>query len=132
MIPEGGTAQSLVPPYGIPMPIFTLAAKDLRLLLRDARSAVILLVTPLLLILVLGLSLGEGFGEKPDERLRISVVNLDRGLPTKQPFPEKPWSEVVIDDLSATQDIRLEIISDRAEAEKLVQRGSRPAVLVFE
>ena len=58
------------------MPILTLALKDLRLLLRDARSAVILFVTPLVLILVLGLALGEGFGEKPDERLRISVVNL--------------------------------------------------------
>ena len=114
------------------MPILTLALKDLRLLLRDARSAVILLVTPLLLILVLGLALGEGFGEKPDERLRISVVNLDRGLPTKQPFPNKPWSEVVIDDMSATPDIRIEIITDRAEAEKLVSRGSRPAVLIFE
>ena len=68
------------------MPILTLAAKDLRLLLRDARSAVILFVTPLVLILVLGLALGEGFGEKPDER-RAFVVNLDRGLPAKQPFP---------------------------------------------
>ena len=114
------------------MAILTLAAKDLRLLLRDARSAVILLVTPLLLILVLGLALGEGFGEKPDERLRISVVNLDNGLKTKQSFPGKPWSEVVIDDLSATQDIRLEIIPSRAEAERLVARGSRAAVLVFE
>jgi linearmycin/streptolysin S transport system permease protein len=114
------------------MPILTLAAKDLRLLLRDARSAVILLVTPLLLILVLGLALGEGFGEKPDERLRISVVNLDAGLKSKQSFPEKPWSDVVIDDLSATQDIRLEIIGDRNEAERLVARGSRAAVLVFE
>lgn len=113
------------------MPILTLAAKDLRLLLRDARSAVILLVTPLVLILVLGLALGEGFGEKPDERLRISVVNLDAGLKQKQAFPEKPWSEVVIDDLSATQDIRLEIIKDAAEAKRLVDRGSRPAVLIF-
>ncbi len=77
------------------MPILTLAAKDLRLLLRDPRSAVILLLTPLLLILVLGLALGEGFGEKPDERLRISIVNLDRGLPGDVPFPDKPWSEVV-------------------------------------
>jgi ABC-2 type transport system permease protein len=114
------------------MPVFTLAAKDLRLLLRDARSAVILLVTPLLLILVLGLALGEGFGEKPDERLRISVVNLDAGLKTQQSFPDKPWSEVVIDDLSATKDIRLEIIGDRDEAERLIARGSRAAVLIFE
>ncbi|AMV25976.1 Inner membrane transport permease YbhR [Gemmata sp. SH-PL17] len=114
------------------MPILTLAAKDLRLLLRDPRSAVILLLTPLLLILVLGLALGEGFGEKPDDRLHISVVNLDRGLPGKVPFPEKPWSEVVIDDLSATQDIRLEIIRDRGEAERLVAKNRRPAIIVFE
>src|SRR4051795_7214046 len=102
------------------MPILTLAAKDLRLLLRDARSAVILLVTPLLLILVLGLSLGEGFGEKPDERLRISIVNLDKGLPTNQGFPGKPWSQVVMDDLTATAGIRLEILPDVAEAERLI------------
>src|SRR6266545_4876590 len=114
------------------MAILTLAAKDLRLLLRDPRSAVILLLTPLLLILVLGLALGEGFGEKPDERLRISIVNLDDGLKEKVAFPEKKWSEVVIDDLSATQDIRLEIITDRAEAERLVAKNRRAAVIVFE
>lgn len=114
------------------MAILTLAAKDLRLLLRDPRSAVILLATPLVLILVLGLALGEGFGEKPDERLRIAIVNLDAGLPVHRQFPEKPWSEVVLDDLSATPDIRIELIPDRGTAERLVTRGSRPAVLVFE
>jgi ABC-type Na+ efflux pump permease subunit len=114
------------------MPILTLAAKDLRLLLRDPRSAVILLVTPLLLILVLGLALGEGFGEKPDERLRVSIVNLDGGLPGKVSFPEKPWADVVIDDLSATPNLRIEVIQDRAEAERLVTKGKRAAVLVFE
>ncbi|MCI0702248.1 MAG: ABC transporter permease, partial [Planctomycetia bacterium] len=115
-----------------PMPILTLAGKDLRLLLRDPRSAVMLLITPLLLILVLGLALGEGFGEKPDERLRISIVNEDRGLSKPVSFPEKKWSDVVIDDLSATQDIRLEIITDRAEAEKLIAKNRRAAVIIFE
>jgi ABC-type transport system involved in multi-copper enzyme maturation permease subunit len=113
------------------MPIFTLAAKDLRLLLRDPRSAVILLVTPLLLILVLGLSVGEGFGESQDERLRISVVNLDAGLAAKVTYPEKRWSDVVLDDLSATQDIRLEIVADRAEADRLIAKNRRAAVIVF-
>src|ERR1700677_944321 len=102
------------------MPIFTLALKDLRLLLRDPRSAVILLITPLLLILVLGLALGEGFGETPDDRLRISIVNLDAGLPPGTTYPKKRWSDIAIDDISATQDIRLELIPDRAEAERLV------------
>src|SRR5262245_53458795 len=63
------------------MPIWSLAKKDLRLLVRDPRALVILLVMPFLFILVLGMSLGEGFGKKPLEGLRVSVVNLDRGLP---------------------------------------------------
>ena len=59
--------------------IRTLAAKDLRVLLRDRRSAMILLAMPLIFVLVLGLALGEGFGEKPDDRLRVSLVKLDLG-----------------------------------------------------
>ncbi len=62
------------------MPTWTICKKEGRLLVRDRRSALILLVMPLLFILVLGLSLGEGFGQKPDDRLRVSLVNLDRGF----------------------------------------------------
>ncbi len=63
------------------MAVWTLAKKEVRLLLRDRLAAVILLLMPLLFILILGLLLGEGFGQKPDERLRVSLVDLDRGLP---------------------------------------------------
>jgi ABC-2 type transport system permease protein len=59
--------------------IWTLAGKELRLLLRDRLAAFILLVLPLVFVLVLGLLLGEGFGQKPDDRLRISLVDLDAG-----------------------------------------------------
>jgi hypothetical protein len=112
--------------------VWILAAKDLRLLLRDARSAVILLLTPLVLIVVLGVALGEGFGEKPDDRLRITVLNLDRGLPQGVDFPEKSWAEVVLDDLSATPDIRIELLPSRAVAERLIAQSRRPAVLILE
>src|SRR5438105_1022004 len=61
------------------MAIWTLAKKELRLLLRDRRAVVILLAMPTIFILILGMSLGEGFGQKPDERLRVSLVDLDRG-----------------------------------------------------
>ena len=61
--------------------IGTLARKDLRLLLRDPRAVLILLAMPLIFILVLGVSLGEGFGQKPAERLRVSVCVLDQGPP---------------------------------------------------
>jgi ABC-2 type transport system permease protein len=59
----------------------TLARKELRLLLRDARAMIILLAMPLIFILVLGVSLGEGFGQKPADRLRVSVLVLDEGMP---------------------------------------------------
>lgn len=114
-------------------PTITIALKDLRLLLRDSRSAVILLIMPLAMILVLGLSLGEGFGRKPDDRIRISIVNEDAGLPEDAgAFPERPWSAIVLDDLSDTADIRIEVIPSRGEAEELVRSGQRAAVIVFE
>ena len=74
--------------------ILTLARKDLRVLLRDTRAAIILLTMPVIFILVLGLALGESFGQKPDDRLRISIVDEDAGLPPDPgPFPGKPWAQ---------------------------------------
>src|SRR5262245_26551615 len=97
------------------MAIWTLAWKDLRLLVRDVRVAIILLVMPFLFILVLGISLGEGFGQKPDDRLRISFVDLDEGMSDASmiaaaPFGKERWSEVVRQDLAQTAGIRLEKI----------------------
>src|SRR4051794_4517631 len=65
----------------MPSAIVTLARKDLRLLFRDPRAVLILLAMPLIFILVLGISLGEGFGQKAAERLRVSVCVLDQGPP---------------------------------------------------
>jgi ABC-type transport system involved in multi-copper enzyme maturation permease subunit len=59
--------------------MWPLAKKELRLLLRDRLSAAILLLMPLSIILALGLLTGEGFGQKPDNRLRISLVDEDLG-----------------------------------------------------
>ena len=105
-------------------PVLTLAQKDLRLLLRDPRSAVILFLMPVVLILILGLSLGEAFGKKPDDRIRISVVVEDAGLPPGvSPFG-RPWSDVLLDDLTNTADIRVEQIPSRQEADTfLAQQG---------
>lgn len=120
------------------MPVRTLAIKDLRLLARDTRAVVILLAMPLVFILVLGMALGQNFGQKPDERLRVSVVVLDEGLSAypSGTYPGRPWSQVVLDDLGNTAGIRVERIQheghdDRPTAERLVRRGERSAVLVF-
>ena len=114
------------------MLVWTLARKDLRLLLRDPRAVVVLLAMPLIFILVLGMSLGEGFGQKPDDRLRISIVDLD--VPYLEPDgDEKPlhWSKIVQRDLAQTAGIRVEMIPTLAQAEELVRGGRRAAVLVF-
>ncbi len=129
-----------------------LAKKDLRLLARDPRAVVVLLAMPLIFILVLGLSLGEGFGEKPDDRLRVSIVHLDQGYPAPEDelewarkvdshrnadsdAPAGPpmlhWSETVERDLAQTAGIRVEVIPTLAEAEELVRNGKRAAVIVF-
>lgn len=63
------------------MPIWTLAKKELRLLSRDRLGFTLLFVMPLLFVLILGLLTGEGFGQKPDTRLRISLLDLDKGYP---------------------------------------------------
>ncbi|MGF1581009.1 MAG: ABC transporter permease [Gemmataceae bacterium] len=119
--------------------IWTLAKKDFRLLLRDPKAAIILLVMPLIFIMVLGLSLGEGFGQKPDDRLRVSIVNLDEGYESKlfqneknvMKFLEKKWSTRVLEDLNNTGGIRIETVRSKEEAEWLVRNSKRPAVIVF-
>jgi ABC-type Na+ efflux pump permease subunit len=151
------------------MVVWTLAKKELRLLLRDPRAAVILLGMPLIFILILGLALGEGFGQKPDDRLRVTLVDLDQGYTdplsemreavawsaartpavgtgldphflsalamanatTVTRFPGEPWSHVVRRDLEETASIRVEM-KTLEEAKDLIERGKRPAVLIFE
>ncbi len=114
------------------MLVWTLAKKDLRLLVRDPRAIVVLLAMPLIFIMVLGMSLGEGFGQKPDDRLRISVVDLD--VPFAEPdSKEEPrkWSKIVQQDLAQTAGIRVEVIPTLEEAEELVKNNQRAAVIVF-
>ena len=111
------------------MPIWTLAKKELRLLLRDRRAAIILLVLPLIFILVLGLLLRESFGQKSDDRVRVTVLDLDRG-PCGLPGHKK-WSEVVIADLAETGGIKVETLTSLEEAKHLIDYRKRAAVLVF-
>jgi ABC-type multidrug transport system permease subunit len=108
--------------------IWTLATKEIRVLLRDRLAALILLALPLLFILVLGLLLGEGFGQKPDDLLLISVVDLDEGNGLT---PGEPWSRMVERDLAETAGIKVKTIPSLELAEELVRDHKRAAVLVF-
>lgn len=109
--------------------VWTLVRKELRLVLRDPVALIMLFVLPLLFILIFGLFVGEGFGQKPDDKLRISIVDLDRGSGLNS---GEPWSHVVRRDLAETAGIRVEIIDSREEAERLILEHKRAAVLIFE
>ena len=109
--------------------VWTLVKKELRLVLRDPVALILLFVLPLLFILVFGLFVGESFGQKPDKRLRISLVDRDHGSGLKQ---GEPWSRVVRRDLAETANIRIEIIDSPEEAERLIREHKRAAILVFQ
>jgi ABC-type Na+ efflux pump permease subunit len=139
------------------MVIWTLASKDFRLLLRDARAIVILLAMPLIFIIVLGVSLGEDFGKR--DKLRVSVLNLDEGVPLfpGQSVPSFPpesfrnatlkanedsadsknsvkgtyWSAMVLKDLTESSGIFVELIPNAEEADRLIKSGRRAAILVL-
>jgi ABC-type Na+ efflux pump permease subunit len=107
--------------------VWVLAKKEFRLLIRDRLAAGLLVGMPLLFILVLGLLLGESFGQKPDDTLRISIVDLDTGVG----LDDAPWSRAVIRDLEETPGIRLEVIPSLDEAQRLLRDHRRSAILVL-
>src|SRR6516225_6344758 len=108
--------------------IWTLAKKESLLLVRDRKAALLLLAMPLLFILVLGLLLGESFGQKPDDRTRVMIVDRDEGPGLT---PGKTWAQEVLDDMKDTAGIRIEIVSSEEEATRLVDSHKQAAILVF-
>ncbi|HEY1859674.1 MAG TPA: ABC transporter permease, partial [Gemmataceae bacterium] len=108
--------------------IWTLAQKEWLLLLRDRKAALLLLAMPLLFILVLGLLLGESFGQKPDDRTRVMIVDLDVGPGLTS---SKTWAQEVLEDMKDTAGIRIEMVSTEYEAARLVDTHKQAAILVF-
>src|SRR5215207_3123783 len=98
------------------MAVWALTRKELRLLVRDRLAFALLVALPLVFVAVLGLILGESFGQKPSDALRISLVDLDKGTGLEG----KSWAHWVRQDLLETPGIRLEIIPDREQARALI------------
>lgn len=107
--------------------VWALTRKELRLLVRDRLAAALLLALPLIFVAMLGLILGESFGQKPDHTMRLSIVDLDEGVG----LGGKSWAHWVRQDLMETPGIRLEVIQDRETAERLIREHRRAAVLVL-
>ena len=90
------------------MTFWRITRKDLRLLLRDRRTLLSLLVLPLFFITIIGISAGQLFTEKEKaKRMRVGVVNEDHS-----PLSEKLISQVArfdaleVTELEARQDAK--------------------------
>ncbi len=113
--------------------VWALAYKELLLLARDRVAAGVLLLMPLVFVAVLGLILGENFGQKADDTLRLSILDLDEGASELADGKggTRSWAHWVINDLKDTPGIRLEMIPDRATAEQLIRDHKRASILVL-
>ena len=83
----------------------------------------------LFFILILGVALGDSFGQKPDDRLRISVVLEDTGVPQGDESPPGittgRWADLILRDLQQTAGVKVEVIPDRATADQLIRGSER-------
>jgi ABC-type Na+ efflux pump permease subunit len=113
--------------------VWALARKEILLLARDRVAAGVLLIMPVVFVAVLGLILGENFGQKADDTLRVSIVDLDEGQSELREEGGKTvsWAHWVIKDLRETPGIRIETIPDRGTAERLIRDHRRASVLVL-
>ncbi len=98
------------------MSIIHIAAKDLRLLLRDRKALLTLIGTPLILTFVLGTALANMWSADTPASI-VLWINEDRGA----------LGDILISDvftLPGIQEwVQLEEVADRAEALKRVQQG---------
>ena len=105
----------------------TVFLRESKALIRDRRTLITLLVLPFFCITILGILLGEGFGQKADDHFRVTIVDLDR----KAGFGGLTWGERIRADLRESPDLKLEIIKDPDEAKNLVQSHRRAAIIVL-
>ncbi|HSL93122.1 MAG TPA: ABC transporter permease [Bacillota bacterium] len=104
------------------MTFIHIAAKDLRLLLRDRKALLTLIGTPLLLTLVLGTALANIWtSETPPSR--VLWINQDEGLIGQMLFDEV----FTIPDIAAW--VTLEEVNDQAAASEMVRQGQATVLI---
>jgi ABC-2 type transport system permease protein len=105
------------------MRAFDLAAKDLKQLLRDWRTALFLLAMPLAMTLLMGFAFGGFGGGEKDPRLPVGVLNQDGSGPA---------GRYLLELLGASAVVRPETLkaSEQDALDKKVREGDLAAVVV--
>ncbi len=101
------------------MDAWKITKKDARLLFRDKRTLLSLVVLPLLFITVLGLSAGQFFSEKEKaKKMRVVVVNED----------DSPLSGKLISEVVKLEALDVSEFPDRQQAKDLLADGKLDVV----
>lgn len=96
------------------MNCWRITRKDLLVLWRDRRAAVILLALPLVFITIIGLSTGRLLGWQNDnDVLRVAVLNQDGA----------PLSAAIVDRLAGHSGLRVTAVFDPRHADELLEAG---------
>lgn len=105
-------------------PLFTIAAKDTKIMVRDRAALLVMLAMPLALIFILGSALG-GLGEGGSLNANVAIVNQDEG----------DTGERFADGLTSSEDIgeifNITVSDDAAQVRTDVERGDLQAALII-
>ncbi len=104
--------------------IFHIAFKDLKVLFRDKKAVILLLLMPALIMLILGTALGAVFTEDTSvKRFSIAVVNKDEGIMSGHfinTFLEGEMSEM----------FKTHVVNED-KAEDMLQKKTVPSVIII-
>jgi ABC-2 type transport system permease protein len=104
------------------MSTWYIALKDLSLLTRDKQALVLLLVLPLLLISIIGMSTGQFLTRDENlERIKIVAVDLNQGATSRN----------LIAELQQRPELLVTPVPSRAEAVEVLRRGDASLMLVI-
>ncbi|MHB1135429.1 MAG: ABC transporter permease [Coriobacteriia bacterium] len=103
--------------------LWSIAVKDIRIMVRDRAALLVMLAMPLGLIFILGSALGN-VGEGDSLDARVAIVNLDEGA----------LGEQFVDGLTSSADIdsvfNISVRDDAREVRAEVERGDLAAALI--
>ncbi|NLX13511.1 MAG: ABC transporter permease [Phycisphaerales bacterium] len=104
------------------MSVNSIMVKDLKVLTRDHRALVVLLLMPMVFIAILGFSTGQLIGWQNENTTLTLTVHYHPGDTSGQRF---------VDRLSQREGLAVTVARDAADARRQVDRGDRTAALLI-
>jgi ABC-2 type transport system permease protein len=102
--------------------VLALTKKELKKTIREPAVLFMIFLFPIIFVFAFGASFG-GFGGSQTANYQVGVVNLDGGA-------NQQWSQVFVNDLSATKIVSVNMYSDNVTAQSDLSQGKMQALIV--